>query len=156
MIDFGSGETKWNILVDRAIGLVHHIYSIPCVRSNTGTTYTTLHLRNRNTYLNAVPPRWILSSWMAIPRWYMVVRLFSKLVFELCLAKSHWRFFWIDLRNIRLLLPLLQWRSRPSWQYNTACRSFAAVVDKLSQTWRKTEGTPWKRRYDLSVLSSAN
>ena len=83
----------------------------------------------------------------------MVVRLFGKLAFELCLAKSHWRFFWIDLQNIRLLSPLLQWRSRPSWQYNTVCRSFATVVDKLSQTWRKTEGTPWKRRYDLFFLS---
>jgi len=62
VIDFGSGETQiksfW--LIQR-MGLVH-FYSIPCIGSYTGTTYTALHLRTRSTYPNDVSQRRILLS----------------------------------------------------------------------------------------------
>jgi len=63
VIDFGSGEISiesiWWI---EKMNLVHHFYSIPCVGSYTGTSYTTLRLRTRNTYPNVVSQRRILSS----------------------------------------------------------------------------------------------
>jgi len=63
VIDFGSGEISmesfWRI---EKMSLVHPFYSIPCVGSYTGTTYTALCLRTRNTYPNVVSQRRILSS----------------------------------------------------------------------------------------------
>ena len=101
-----SNQILW--LIEK-MGLVYHFYSIPW-SDPISEACTPPYICATEIVIRTLYLRRILSSWMAIPRWYIVVRLYGKFQVapdsKSCLDECHWKVLWIDLWNIHLWSPL--------------------------------------------------